>query len=73
MCNLSNMNSIRLIKKGEIKLALESLHKCEALCDQNIRCLAVTYNNFALYYNRTGHPRSAMIYLEKALEMEKDE
>jgi hypothetical protein len=52
MCNLTNLNSIYLVKKNKIKDALESLHKCETLSEGNTRCLAVTYNNFALYYNR---------------------
>lgn len=36
-----------------------------------MRCQAVTFNNLALYYNRVGQPRSALKYLEQALEKER--
>jgi tetratricopeptide (TPR) repeat protein len=32
--------------------------------------LAITYNNLACYYKQTGNPRTALIYLEKALDLE---
>jgi tetratricopeptide (TPR) repeat protein len=31
----------------------------------------MTYNNLACYYRKLGHLRSALIYLEKALDLEK--
>jgi hypothetical protein len=30
----------------------------------------MTYNNMACYYRKLGHLRSALIYLEKALDIE---
>ena len=30
----------------------------------------MTYNNLACYYRKLGHLRSALIYLEKALDIE---
>lgn len=32
--------------------------------------MAMTYNNLACYYRKLGHLRSALIQLEKALEIE---
>ena len=32
--------------------------------------MAITYNNLACYYKSIDKPRSALIYLEKALEIE---
>ena len=31
----------------------------------------MTYNNLACYYRKLGHLRSALIYLEKAIEIER--
>ena len=50
--------------------ALYWLKQSEQLSENNDRCLAITYNNLACYYKRLGHTRSALIFLEKALELE---
>jgi tetratricopeptide (TPR) repeat protein len=48
------------------------LKKAETLSENNPRCQAITYNNLACYYKRQKKTRSALIYLEKALELEND-
>ena len=51
-------------------MALELLKKAEAYTDEGDRYRAVTYNNFACVFRRTKKLRSALAYLEKALEIE---
>ena len=51
-------------------MALELLRKAETLTDESDRFRAVTYNNYACIYRRTKKLRSALNYLEKALEIE---
>jgi tetratricopeptide (TPR) repeat protein len=51
-------------------IALELLKKAEAYTDEGDRYRAVTYNNFACIFRRTKKLRSALSFLEKALEIE---
>lgn len=51
-------------------MALELLRKAETLTEEGDRFRAVTYNNFACIFRRTKKLRSALNYLEKALEIE---
>ena len=51
-------------------VALELLRKAEMLTEEGDRYRAVTYNNFACIFRRTKKLRSALTYLEKALEIE---
>ena len=46
------------------------LHKAVSLTEEGDRYRAVTYNNFACIFRRTKKLRSALSYLEKALEIE---
>ena len=50
--------------------ANDLLKKSEKLADNNPIGLAMTWNNMACYYRKLGHLRSALIYLEKALDIE---
>lgn len=58
-CQLENFN-----------VALELLRKAETLTEEGDKYRAVTYNNFACIFRRTKKLRSALSYLEKALEIE---
>ena len=51
-------------------VALELLKKAEAYTEEGDRYRAVTYNNFACIFRRTKKLRSALAFLEKALEIE---
>jgi len=77
VCNILSMsflqkgNHWRLTKLLEnYAVALELLKKAEAFTDEGDRYRAVTYNNFACIFRRTKKLRSALSYLEKALEIE---
>ena len=49
---------------------MELLRKAESLTQEGDKYRAVTYNNFACIFRRTRKLRSALSYLEKALEIE---
>ena len=59
-----------LISLENYAIALELLKKAEAFTDEGDRYRAVTYNNFACIFRRTKKLRSALTFLEKALEIE---
>ena len=59
-----------LIYVENYAIALELLKKAEAYTDEGDRYRAVTYNNFACIFRRTKKLRSALSFLEKALEIE---
>lgn len=49
----------------------ELLQKAELYVDKgNPRVLSITYNNFACLYRKTQKLRNALVFLEKALELE---
>jgi len=64
------MLAVNLLKEEQFGKSLELLRRGEALAENNDHGLAMTYNNLACYYRKLGHLRSALIYLEKALEIE---
>lgn len=64
------MLAINLLKEQDYEQAIGLLRKSEALAENNDVGLAMTYNNLACYYRKLGHLRSALIYLEKALDIE---
>lgn len=64
------MYSIQLLRMKQYNEALKWLKKCEKFSEKNPKSLAVTYNNIACYYKKLGQNRSALINLEKALELE---
>ena len=77
ICNILSMS---VLQKGKslvynlvqenFNVSLELLHKAVSLTEEGDRYRAVTYNNFACIFRRTKKLRSALSYLEKALEIE---
>lgn len=67
ICNILSMS---FLQKENFNVALELLRKAESLTDDGDKYRAVTYNNFACIFRRTKKLRSALSYLEKALEIE---
>ena len=59
-----------IINIENFNVALELLRKAETLTEDGDKYRAVTYNNFACIFRRTKKLRSALSYLEKALEIE---
>jgi tetratricopeptide (TPR) repeat protein len=67
ICNILSMS---FLQKENFNVSLELLRKAENLTEDGDRFRAVTYNNFACVFRRTKKLRSALSYLEKALEIE---
>ena len=67
---LRNQHSLILSYLENFNVALELLRKAETLTEEGDKYRAVTYNNFACIFRRTKKLRSALNYLEKALEIE---
>jgi len=81
ICNILSMSFLQKGKSLSVQLtavstlenfqvSLELLHKAVSLTEEGDRYRAVTYNNFACVFRRTKKLRSALSYLEKALEIE---
>jgi len=66
--NKAHANVLNVIENFNV--SLELLHKAVSLTEEGDRYRAVTYNNFACIFRRTKKLRSALSYLEKALEIE---
>lgn len=67
MCNLLAMT---YLQQEEFSMVLELLKKAEILTERDDRGRAVTYNNLACYFRRTGKLHAALQYLQKALKVE---
>ena len=65
-----NSLNIQITNIENFNVALELLRKAETLTEEGDKYRAVTYNNFACIFRRTKKLRSALNYLEKALEIE---
>jgi tetratricopeptide (TPR) repeat protein len=59
-----------MLQKNNLKGARELLKRAEETADKNDSDRAVTWNNLACYYRRTGKLRSAVAFLERALAIE---
>lgn len=70
LCEVCNVAGTSLLSQGHLKGALELLKRGEQVADANQRDKAITWNNLACYYRRTGKLRSAATLLERALEIE---
>ena len=68
--NLLYLLYLPFINLENFNVALELLRKAETLTQEGDKYRAVTYNNFACIFRRTKKLRSALSYLEKALEIE---
>jgi len=66
---LYNYVATQMLQQNNFKFAFELLKKAEGIAGSEL-VQAVTYNNMACYYRRIGKIRTAVHYLEKALEVE---
>lgn len=70
LCELCNLIAMVCLTKGKLEACFEFLKKATVLCENSAAFKAVTFNNLACYYRRTGKIRTALDYLKKALDME---
>ena len=64
------MIAIQLLQKDDFKESLAYLERSQKLSGNNQFGLAMTYNNLACYYKKRGRYRTALNFLEKALDIE---
>ena len=70
LCELCNLIAMIFLQKDKYDACLEFLKKGEILSQKSKKFKALTYNNLACFYRRTGKLRIALKYLERALAIE---
>ena len=70
LCELCNTVGMSFLNKGDMSTSLDLLKRAESLSDQHTDLRASVLNNLACYYRKLGKPRTALIYLDKAREIE---
>merc|ERR1719394_373553 len=72
LCEACNVAGTALLSQNHLKGALELLKRAEEVASHNQADKAITFNNLACYYRRTGKLRSAVTFLERALAIEEN-
>lgn len=70
LCELCNSVGMCFLNKGEMNTSLDLLKRAESLCEQRSSLHASVLNNLACYYRKLGKARTALVYLDKAREIE---
>lgn len=70
LCEACNGAAATMLQQENLRAARELLKRAEQVADRSDLDRAVTWNNLACYYRRTGKLRSAVIFLERALAIE---
>jgi tetratricopeptide (TPR) repeat protein len=70
MCELCNLVAMIFLQKDKFDLTLVFLQKADALACGHPKYLAITLNNKACYYRKTGKLRTALQCLQDALHLE---
>ncbi|CAG9311461.1 unnamed protein product [Blepharisma stoltei] len=72
LCELCNILATHYLQRDDSDLAFDLLKRAELLCETDDHARAITYNNLACYYRKTGKARVALTYLKKALALDND-
>ena len=71
MAVVCNILAMLRLEQADYKMCLDLLKRAEGFTPvQNQRMQAITYNNYACLFRKTGKLRNALSYLEKALDFE---
>jgi tetratricopeptide (TPR) repeat protein len=70
LCEACNAAATTLLQQDNLKGAHELLKRAEQVAERNASDRAITWNNLACYSRRAGKPRSAVTFLERALQVE---
>ena len=70
MCELCNLISMIFLQKEKFDITLLFLQKADAYAGGQPKYLAITLNNKACYYRKTGKLRTALQCLQEALALE---
>jgi len=70
LCEACNCTATVMLQDGNLRGAHDLLKRAEQVADKSDLDRAITWNNLACYYRRMGKLRTAVTYLERALEIE---
>mmetsp|Transcript_59929 Transcript_59929/g.104833 ORF Transcript_59929/g.104833 Transcript_59929/m.104833 type:complete len:341 (-) Transcript_59929:92-1114(-) len=70
VCEACNQAATNFLLQGNLKSAHELLKRAEQVAEKSDIDRAITWNNLACYYRRTGKLRAAASLLERALAIE---
>mmetsp|Transcript_7975 Transcript_7975/g.17761 ORF Transcript_7975/g.17761 Transcript_7975/m.17761 type:complete len:381 (-) Transcript_7975:136-1278(-) len=70
LCEACNCTATVMLQQGNLRGAHDLLKRAEQVSDKSDLDRAITWNNLACYYRRMGKLRTAVTYLERALEIE---
>lgn len=70
LCETCNFVATVMLQQGNIRGAHDLLKRAEQVAEKSDHDRAVTWNNLACYYRRTGKLRTAVSFLERALAIE---
>jgi len=70
LCEACNLAATRFLQTENLKGAHDLLKRAEQVADKCDADRAITWNNLACYYRRTGKLRTAVSFLERALALE---
>jgi len=72
LCQACNRAATTMLHEDNLDGAINLLKRAEEVADRHELDRAVTWNNLACYYRRTGKLRAAVTYLERALAIEEN-
>jgi len=70
LCEVCNYCATTMLQQGNARAALDLLRRAEKVSEKSDLDRAITFNNMACYYRRTGKLRTALSFLERALAIE---
>lgn len=70
LCEVCNCAATTMLQSGNLRGAHDLLKRAEQVAEKSDLDRAITWNNMACYYRRTGKLRTAVAFLERALAIE---
>mmetsp|Transcript_107811 Transcript_107811/g.336235 ORF Transcript_107811/g.336235 Transcript_107811/m.336235 type:complete len:337 (-) Transcript_107811:15-1025(-) len=70
LCEACNFAATTMLQQENLKGAHDLLKRAEQVAEKSDLDRAITWNNLACYYRRTGKLRAAVAFLERALAVE---
>lgn len=70
LCEVCNCTATMMLQQGNLRGAHALLKRAEQVAEKSDLDKAITWNNMACYYRRTGKLRTAVAFLERALAIE---
>lgn len=70
LCEVCNYCATTMLQQGNLRAAQDLLKRAEQVAERSDVDRAITLNNLACFYRRTGKLRTALTFLERALDIE---